>query len=110
MNKFRAVETYKHYFDEFFLKLPHKVQDKFIWTFELIEDVERIPETYFKHIDAGIYEIRVKFGSNIYRVFAFFDNNKLIIAINGFQKKTKRTPKSEIFRAKQIRQEYEKDK
>lgn len=109
MNKFRTVVAYKHYFEEFFRNLPKKVQDKFIWTFELIEDIERVPETYFKHVDDGIYEIRVKFSSNIYRVFAFFDDDKLVIAINGFQKKTKKTPKNEIERAKQIRKEYEKD-
>ena len=46
----------------------------------------------------------------IYRVFGFFDNNKLIIAINGFQKKTQKTPRREIMRAKAIKNEYESDK
>ena len=92
------------------MKQPKKIRDKVIWTFELIEEVERVPTTYFEHIDDGIYEIRVKFGSNIYRIFSFFDKDKLIIAINAFQKKTQKTPKSEIKKAKRIRQEYEQDK
>ena len=110
MKKYRSVQTYKHYFEEFFQKLDKKVQKKFIWTFELIEDLERVPETYFKHLQDGIYEIRVKFGSNIYRVFAFFDADKLVIAINGFQKKSQKTPKEELKRAKAIRKEYEQEK
>lgn len=110
MGTFRSIEAYKHYFEDFFAKQPKKVQDKIIWTFELIEEVERVPTTYFEHIDDGIYEIRVKFGSNIYRIFSFLDKGKLIIAINGFQKKTQKTPKSEIKKAKKIRQEYEQDK
>lgn len=110
MSKFRYIQTYKTYFEDFFDTLPQKVKDKFIWTFEIIEDLEIVPETYLKHLEEGIYEIRVKFGSNIYRAFAFFDGNKLVITINGFQKKTQKTPKSEIDRAKKIRIEYESEK
>lgn len=110
MSKFRKVEFYKSYFDSFYLELPQKVRDKFIWTFELIEDLERVPEIYLKHIDDGIYEVRVKLGSNIYRVFSFFEGNSLIIIINGFQKKSKKTPKSEIVLAKKIRDQYEQEK
>ena len=66
MGKHRHVETYKNYFEDFFVTLPQKVRDKFIWTFELIEDLEIVPETYLKHVEEGIYEIRVQFGSNIY--------------------------------------------
>jgi len=110
MGSFRTVEFYKSYFDDFFSKLPHKVQDKFMWTFQLIEDVERVPNNYLKYIDEGIYEIRVRVGSNIFRVFCFFDQEKLIIAMNGFQKKTQRTPKREFYRALKIKAEYEKEK
>lgn len=67
MSKFRYIQIYKTYFEDFYDTLPQKVKDKFIWTFELIEDLEIVPETYLKHLDEGIYEIRVKFGSNIYR-------------------------------------------
>ncbi|MCB0647947.1 MAG: type II toxin-antitoxin system RelE/ParE family toxin [Saprospiraceae bacterium] len=42
--------------------------------------------------------------------FAFFEGNKLVITINGFQKKTQKTPKSEIDKAKKIRIEYESEK
>ena len=108
--KYRSVETYNNYFEEFFDQQSIKVQNKIIWTFELIEDIERVPTTYLEHIEDGIYEIRVKSGSNVYRIFAFFDQNRLIIVMNGFQKKTRKTPKTEIRKAKKIRIEYEQEK
>lgn len=60
----------------------------------------------------GLYEIRVEVGSNIFRAFAFFDEGQLIVVVNGFQKKTQKTPKNEIELAKKIKKEYfnEKDK
>ena len=39
----------------------------------------------------GLYEARIQLGSNIWRVFCFFDNDKLVILLNGFQKKTQKT-------------------
>jgi len=110
MSKFRTVETYKDYTTDFLDSQTLKVVNKFIWTFQLIEEIEIVPTTYLKHIEDGIYEVRVKSASNIYRIMAFFDDNKLVLTINGFQKKTQKTPKSEILRAKKIRQEYEKEK
>lgn len=110
MGKFRTVETYKEYTTSFLDTQPNKIRNKFIWTFQLIEEIEVVPTTYLKHIEDGIYEVRVKFGSNIFRVMSFFDDDKLVITINGFQKKTQKTPKSEIARAKKIREEYEKEK
>lgn len=65
-----------------------------------------------KHIENtdGLYEIRVKIGSDIYRIFSFFDNGKLVVLANGFQKKTQKTPKHEIEKALKIKEEYESEK
>jgi phage-related protein len=106
--KYRTIIFYKEYFEKFFVKQTQKVKDKIIWTFILIEEIERVPETYLKHIESteGLYEIRVKRGRDIYRIFCFFDKGKLVIAANGFQKKTKKTPKKEIEIALRIKQEY----
>ena len=80
------------------MKLSTKAKRKVIWTIELIEDLERIPKNYLKHIEGteGLYEIRVKFKSDIYRIFCFFDEGNIVILANGFQKKKQKTPKSEI--------------
>ena len=93
--KIRTVTFYKDYFTEFFVKQREKVQDKITWTLELLEQLEKIPETYLKHIEntEGLYEIRIKQGSDIFRIFCFFDKGKLIVLANGFQKKVQKTPK-----------------
>jgi phage-related protein len=111
-NKVRNIVTYKNYFEEFFIKQKSKVRDKIIWTFDLIEELPRVPETYLKHLENtdGLYEIRIKFGSDIYRIFCFFDNGKLVVLANGFQKKTQKTPKQEIEMALKIKEEYENEK
>ena len=108
-SKIRTAIFYKDYFMEFFVKQREKVQDKITWTIEIIEELEKVPETYLKHIEDtnGLYEIRVKQGSDIFRIFCFFDKGKLIIITNGFQKKGQKTPKKEIEKALKIKKEYE---
>jgi phage-related protein len=71
-----------------------------------------VPETYLRHIENtdGLYEIRVQHGSNIFRIFCFFDKDKLVVLANGFQKKSQKTPKREIDRALKIKHEYENEK
>ena len=75
---------------------------------QLISMVERIPSKFFKHMEGsnGLYEIRVEIGSDIFRVFSFFDKDKLIILVNGFQKKSQKTPKNELQLAEKLKKEY----
>ncbi len=110
--KYRTVIFYKDYFQEFFEKQNKKVKAKIVWTFDLIEDLQRVPETYLKHIENtdGLYEIRVQSESDIFRIFCFFDHGQLVVLANGFQKKTQKTPKQEIEIAIKIREEYEREK
>ena len=110
--KQRTIIFYKDYFEEFFVKQREKVKVKIIWTLELIEELERVPETYLKHLENtdGLYEIRVQQGSDIFRIFCFFDQGQLIILTNGFQKKTQKTPKKEIEKALKIKNEYDNEK
>ena len=94
----RQVIAYKKYFLDFYVRQPDNVQSKIEWTLQLIRVTRQVPEKYFKHMEGtkGLYEIRVEVGSNIYRIFSFFDKGNLVILGNAFQKKTQRTPKSEI--------------
>ncbi len=110
--EFRTIVFYKDYFQTFFDKQTKKVKAKIVWTFDLIEDTQRVPETYLKHIEGtnGLFEIKIQFGSDIFRIFCFFDKGQLIILANGFQKKTQKTPKKEIELAIKIKSEYEKEK
>lgn len=108
MKKYRTVITYKNYFEDFLNKQSPKVIRKIIQTLRIVEQLERIPSTYLKFIENtnGLFEIRVKFGSDIFRVFCFFDEGKLVVLLSGFQKKTQRTPRKEINRAERLMQEY----
>jgi phage-related protein len=110
--KYRTITFFKDYFQDFFDKQSNKIKAKIIWTFTLIEDLQRVPETYLKHIENtnGLYEIRVQFGSDIFRIFCFFDHGQLVILANGFQKKTQKTQKQEIELALKIKAEYENEK
>ena len=109
--KFRTITIYKNYFQDFFAKQNKKVKAKIIWTFDLVEDFQRVPETYLKHIENtdGLYEMRVQLGTDIFRIFCFFDRGQVVVLVNGFQKKTQRTPKKEIELALKIKAEYESE-
>jgi phage-related protein len=107
--KLRTVVFYKSYFQDFFLKQRNKVKEKIIWTLDLIEELPRISENHLKHVENsdGLYEIRIQYGSDIFRIFCFFDYGQLVVLMNGFQKKTQKTSKKEIELALKIKKEYE---
>ncbi|MDM1450912.1 type II toxin-antitoxin system RelE/ParE family toxin [Myroides odoratimimus] len=106
--KIREVVMYKNYFNEFLSKQPLKVQMKIIKIIEAVEVLDRIPSNYMKHIlgTVGLYEIRIQLGSDIWRVFCFFDGDKLVVLLSGFQKKTQKTPLNEIKKAIKLMNEY----
>ena len=112
MDRVREVIAYKDYFEDFLKKQTVKVQDKIYKVIEIIETYERVPSQYLKAIIGtdGLYEARIKLASDIWRVFCFFDEGKLVILLNGFQKKTQKTPKKEIDKAKGLMQEYFEEK
>lgn len=108
----RTIIFYERYFSDFYNEQTENVQVKIDFVLDLISNVERVPIKFLKYLEGtdGLYEIRVKVGSNIYRIFCFFDDRKLVILINGFQKKTEKTPKNELSQADKIKQNYFKDK
>ena len=110
----RDIFYYQNYYLEFFEKLKPDIKRKFNWTLQLIGTIDKVPMKYFKHMtgSTGIFEIRVEVGSDIYRVFSFFDKGKLIILLNDFQKKSQKTPKNELELAEKLKKQYfdEKDK
>jgi len=109
----RNIFYYKNFYLDFFETLDFDVKKKFNWTLKLISTIDRVPVKYFQHIEnsTGLFEVRVEVGSNIYRVFSFFDKGQLVILINGFHKKSQKTPNKEIELAEKIKKQYfdEKD-
>ena len=102
LNFIREVIYFDDYYLDFFNSQKEAVQKKFNWTLQLISTQDRIPEKYFKHITGsdGIFEVRVEVGSDIFRVFSFFDVGKLVILVNGFQKKRKKHQRQKLKKLK----------
>ena len=111
-HKVRKIVEFEDHFSSFLKEQPEKVQNKIFKVIEAIETLERIPSNYLKFIQGtkGLYEARVQLGNNIWRVFCFFDNDRLVILLNGFVKKTQKTPIKEIEMALKIKAEYENEK
>lgn len=108
METIREIIYFKNYFEDFFDTLDEKTKDKVDEILYFITIIERIPTKYLKKIvgTKDLFEIRVEYRSNIYRIFCCFDDGDLVILFNGFQKKTQKTPKKEIEKALKIMTEY----
>ncbi|TMU50858.1 type II toxin-antitoxin system RelE/ParE family toxin [Flagellimonas algicola] len=104
----RQIVFFENHFIDFYRRQDSKVKGKIQYVLELIKQVERVPQKFLKHIAGteGLYEIRIEYHSNIYRIFCCFDEGKLIILFNGFQKKTQKTPKTELEKAKGLMKQY----
>ena len=104
----REIIFYENHFIEFYQVQNDKVKDKIKYVLELIKQVDKVPEKFLKHLTgtSGLYEVRIEYQSNIYRIFCCFDKGKLIVLFNGFHKKTQKTPTNEIEKAKKLMEEY----
>ncbi|WP_445733659.1 type II toxin-antitoxin system RelE/ParE family toxin [Mariniflexile sp.] len=78
------------------------------YVFKILRTVHNVPKKFLDHMKGtdGLYEIRVEFESNIYRIFCCFDKGNLVVLFNGFQKKSQKTPKKEIDLALKLKDEY----
>lgn len=110
MEKNRRIKTYGGYFDSFMSTLTEKEQDKVQYGLLLLKTQDRLSTKFVKLIKDGIYELRTDYNGNIYRVFFIFDGDNIVVLFNGFQKKTQKTPESEIKIAIRIKKEYYADK
>lgn len=104
----REIKFYKHYFNEFYVAQTDKVRKKIAQTLVWLQTLDRLPITILKSIEGkkGLFEIRIEFGGDIFRVFCCFDEGSLVILFNGFQKKTQKTPSGEIEKAERLMKEY----
>ena len=108
MNKQRHIVFHEHYFIEFYLELNEKVQEKIEYVFIILRTVKNVPKKFLDHVTGtdGLYEIRIEFESNIYRIFCCFDKGNIVVLFNGFQKKSQKTPINEIELALKLKFEY----
>lgn len=108
MDRVRQLIFFKDYFLEFFDQQSEKVKEKIDHVLFVVTVAERIPPKFFQHLEGtnGLYEIRVEFQGNIYRIFCCFDEGQVVVLFNGFQKKSQKTPPAELERAMKIMKEY----
>ncbi|MBD0285959.1 MAG: type II toxin-antitoxin system RelE/ParE family toxin [Flavisolibacter sp.] len=104
----RKIIFHGDYFTRFYLEQTTSVQEKIEYVLRIIRQVERVPKTFLQHLEdtEGLYEIRVEYGSNLFRIFCCFDEGNLVVLLNGFQKKSQKTPVNELQLAKRLMKEY----
>ena len=94
--------------EEFLDSLAAKQAQKVTWVLNLVETLDMVPIQYFKKLEgtADIWEVRIEFGGNAFRLLGFMDRGSLVILTNGFAKKTQKTPTTEISLAEQRKTDY----
>ena len=104
----RLIVPFRDYFKDFKRTLSKDVLMKIYQVFIYIMSEDIIPVKFLKKIEGvkDLYEIRIEHNGNIYRIFCCFDEGNLVILFNAYQKKTQKTPTSEIERAIRIKDEY----
>ena len=90
MKQERTISAYKNYFTDFISSLKKEEARKIYYILDMLKVQE--------------------YGGNIFRVFFIFDDGNIVILFNGFQKKTQKTPPSEIEKALKIKEEYYESK
>lgn len=108
MNQLREVVFYRNHFHDFFNKQTEKAKEKIDYVLFLLTHIDKVPEKFLKHIEGqkGLYEIRVKHSNNIFRLFCCFDKGKIVVLLNGYQKKSNKTLYKEIEMANKLMKEY----
>lgn len=108
----RQIIFYENHFLDFFKIQDEKVKSKIKHVLELIKQVEKVPEKFLKHLSGsdGLYEIRIEYQSNIYRIFCCFDKGNLVVLFNAFQKKTQKMPMAELEKATKLKKRYFENK
>ena len=102
----RTIKAYGSYYKDFFNTLDKQTQEKILYGMLLLKTQERLPSKFVKYIRDGLYELRIEWQGNIYRIFFCFDQGNIVILFNGFQKKTQKTPQNEINKAIKLKEEY----
>lgn len=103
----RKIRTYGGYFEAFMDTLTEDQRKKINYGILLLKTVNRLPVKFVRHVEDGIYELRTEYEGNIFRTFFIFDEGNVVVLFNGFQKKSQKTPKGEIEKAKQIKKAYD---
>lgn len=106
----REIIAFGDYYDDFMKTLSAVERKKVHYILDLLQTEDRISTKFVKFIRDGLYEIRAMYNGNIYRIFFIFDEGRIVVLFNGFQKKTQEIPENEIKKALRIKEEYYESK
>jgi phage-related protein len=108
LHPIREILFYRDYFNRFYSVQTKETKEKIDFVLFMIVHLERVPEKFLKHLTGykGLYEIRIEIAGNNYRIFCCFDKLNIVVLLNGFQKKTQKTPKKELELASKLKVEY----
>ena len=111
-DKIRTIRLFRSYYIDFYIAQAPPVREKINYVLKLLETQQNISTKFFKYLQGsdGIYEVRVEYGGNIFRIFCCMDEGAVVILFHGIQKKTQKTPLKEIKKAERIKKEYFKSK
>jgi len=105
-NMIRTIQAFGDYYDLFMDTLTVSEKMKVHYILDMLKIQERVSTKFVNHIQDGLFELRVEYNSNIYRLFFIFDDGQIVVLFNGFQKRTQKTPQKEITKALKIREDY----
>ena len=106
MKEERHIIFFENHFQKFYLKQTIGVRKKIGYVFRVIKTVDKVPIKFLRHMKDGLYEIKVEYESNIFRVFCCFDRDKLVVLFNGYQKKTQKADRKSVDKAMKLKQKY----
>lgn len=102
----RIIRAYKNYFTDFIKSIRKEEARKVFYVLDMLKTRDHVIEKFVKHLEEGIYELRAEYNGNIFRVFFLFDEGNVVLLMNGFQKKSQKTPRKELNLAKKLKKEY----
>lgn len=106
----RKIIAFRDYYVDFMKSLSNDEQNKIRKALLMFSVEEKLPFHYIKFIRDGIYEFRVNYGNNEFRIFFIYDGDTIVMLFNGFKKKTQKTPQNEIEKAIRLKNEYYEQK
>ncbi|MDE6515147.1 MAG: type II toxin-antitoxin system RelE/ParE family toxin [Bacteroidales bacterium] len=104
------IVVYKRYYDKFIQKLSEAERRKLQDVLFVFRAAKPIPPQCIKYLRNEIYEFRVTSMGNALRLFFFYDGAKIVVLLNGFRKKSQKTPKREIEQAIKLKEAYYAEK
>ena len=88
----RKVIAYENYYKDFFDTLDKGTQEKVLYGLLLLKTQDKLPAKYVKFLKDGLYELRIEWQGNIYRIFFCYDEDALLYYSMVFKRKRRKLP------------------